>query len=195
MSKQSELDELFKNYREEFVEEEIVLDGGNIDSEIMFIGEAPGKDEVKLSKPFVGAAGKNLARFLEILQRTREEIFVGNAIKYRLSKINPKSGRKINRPPTKDEISKNSVYLMKELGILKPKYIVTLGNVPLKMVSADKNINIGNVHGTLTKINMNQEEVLLFPLYHPASVIYNAALEDTCINDIKKLKEVLERNQ
>ncbi|MDP4180889.1 MAG: uracil-DNA glycosylase, partial [Bacillota bacterium] len=152
MSKQDRLNKLFDDYKAEFKDEEIVLDSGNIDSHILLIGEAPGKDEVRLSKPFVGAAGKNLSRFLEILNIERENIFVGNSIKYRLSKMNPKSGRKINRPPTKDEIEKNKGYLLKERDILNPKYIITLGNVPLKMVTGDKDLNIGSVHGELKKI-------------------------------------------
>ncbi len=193
MSKQDRLNKLFAEYQNEFAGEEIVLDCGNIDTRILLIGEAPGKDEVKLSKPFVGAAGKNLNKFLEVIGLMRDNIFVANSIKYRLSKINPKSGRKINRPPTKDEIEKNQRYLIKEIEIISPEIIVTLGNVPLKMVSGDKSISIGNVHGELIKIQVLDKEYSLYPLYHPASIIYNASLQDVYMEDVVKLKGILEK--
>jgi len=193
MSKQDRLNELYQEYRNEFEGEEIVLDWGNIDTRILLIGEAPGKDEVKLSKPFVGAAGKNLSKFLDVIGLIRDDIFVTNSIKYRLSKINPKSGRKINRPPTKDEIEKNKRYLLKEIEIISPEIIVTLGNVPLKMVSNDKSISIGNVHGGLMKVEILNREYSLYPLYHPASIIYNASLQDVYMEDVLKLKGILEK--
>ncbi|HOV26537.1 MAG TPA: uracil-DNA glycosylase [Pseudobacteroides sp.] len=193
MSKQDRLNELYQEYRNEFEGEEIVLDWGNIDTRILLIGEAPGKDEVKLSKPFVGAAGKNLNKFLEAIGLIRDDIFVTNSIKYRLSKINPKSGRKINRPPTKDDIEKNKKYLLKEIEIISPEIIVTLGNVPLKMVSNDKSISIGNVHGELMKVQILNREYSLYPLYHPASILYNASLQDVYMEDVLKLKSILEK--
>lgn len=193
MSKQDRLNKLFEEYQNEFAGEEIVLDCGSINTRILLIGEAPGKDEVKLSKPFVGAAGKNLNKFLEVIGLMRDNIFVANSIKYRLSKINPKSGRKINRPPTKDEIEKNQRYLVKEIEIISPEIIVTLGNVPLKMVSGDKSITIGNVHGQLMKIQVLDKEYSLYPLYHPASIIYNAGLQDVYMEDVVKLKGILEK--
>jgi len=193
MSKQDRLNALYQEYRNEFEGEEIVLDCGNIDTRILLIGEAPGKDEVKLSKPFVGAAGKNLNKFLEVIGLIRDNIFVTNSIKYRLSKVNPKSGRKINRPPTKDEIEKNQKYLLKEIEIISPEIIVTLGNVPLKMVSSDKSISIGNVHGELMKVQILNREYSLYPLYHPASIIYNASLQDVYMEDVLKLKVILEK--
>jgi len=155
------------------------------------VGEAPGKDEVRLSKPFVGAAGKNLSEFLEMLDIDRESIYITNAIKYRLSKINSKTGRTINRPATKEEINLNREYLLKEIDIIKPEYIVTLGNVPLKSVMSDYNINIGDVHGKLMTVTVHSITLNLFPLYHPASVIYNQSLKKVYFEDIQKLKEIL----
>lgn len=191
MSKQYRLNALFDEYKKEFQGEEIVLDCGNIDSRIILIGEAPGKDEVKLSKPFVGAAGKNLNKFLEVIGLDRDSIFVANSIKYRLSKVNPKSGRVINRPPTKEEVEKNQRYILKEIEIISPDIIVTLGNVPLKMVTGDKSISIGSVHGELNKIQILDKEYSIYPLYHPASIIYNAGLQDIYMEDVTKLKSIL----
>ncbi len=191
MSKEEHLKELYEEYNRNFHGKEIVLGDGNIDAKIFLIGEAPGKDEVRLSKPFVGAAGKNLNEFLGIVDISRDTIYISNAIKYRLSKQNEQTGRLINRPATKDEIKMNSVYLIKEVGILKPSYVVTLGNVPLKAVTGDMNASIGAVHGQLLEINISDSVYKLFPLYHPASVIYNSGLKDIYIEDIKKLKGIV----
>ncbi len=191
MSKLSQIESLFEKYKEEFKEEEIVLDEGNINSNLMLIGEAPGKDEVRLSRPFVGAAGKNLSEFLNILGVERQSIYVANAIKYRLSKINSKTGRIINRPAVKDEIKKSRIYLLNEVDIIRPKYIVTLGNTPLKSIMDDYNLNIGLLHGTLSKVKVLEHEYLLYPLYHPASIIYNVGLKEVYTSDLDKLKAIL----
>jgi len=191
VTKNEELQLLYDKYKKEFAGEEIVLGDGNINSRLLLVGEAPGKDEVRLSKPFVGAAGKNLSEFLEMLDIDRESIYITNAIKYRLSKINSKTGRTINRPATKEEINLNREYLLKEIDIIKPEYIVTLGNVPLKSVMSDYNINIGDVHGKLMTVTVHSITLNLFPLYHPASVIYNQSLKKVYFEDIQKLKEIL----
>jgi len=215
MTKDEKLKLLYDKYRKEFDGKEIVLGDGNADSRILLIGEAPGKDEVRLSKPFVGAAGKNLSEFLEVLNIDRESIYITNAIKYRLSKTNPKTGRTVNRPATKEEINLNRKYLFGEICIIKPEYVVTLGNVPLKAVMSDNNISIGDVHGKLMTLSIRtaplfeekceldvqkwaslEEEcsiiLNLFPLYHPASIIYNQGLKNTYYEDIQRLKKILE---
>jgi DNA polymerase len=177
----------------EFVSHEIVLGDGNVDSDIMLIGEAPGKEEVNLSKPFVGAAGKNLSVFLELLDIKRESIFITNAIKYRLAHKNTKTGRIVNRPATRDEIVLNRNFLIGEIKVINPKCRVTLGNVPLRAVTRDYKKNIGKVHGDLAKIQIEGMAVLVFPLYHPASIIYNRSIKETYLEDIKKLKLILSK--
>jgi uracil-DNA glycosylase family 4 len=195
MSKEKELSSLYKEYKELFKGEEIVLGDGNIDARLMLVGEAPGKDEVRLGKPFVGMAGKNLNEFLALLGIDRKDIYITNAIKYRLFKINPLTGRVVNRPATKDDISRNRGYLLKEISIIDPMYIVTLGNVPLKaLVDGHSRMTIGKVHGKLKTIVLSGNEYRLFPLYHPASIIYNKALRDIYVGDIKKLKELIWNN-
>lgn len=192
MPKSEQLTQLYEEYRREFQGEEIVLGDGNPDTRLLLVGEAPGRDEVKLSRPFVGMAGKNLDEFLELLDIPREDIYITNAIKYRLSKVNPQTGRVANRPATKQEIDKNREYIIKEVEIIDPQYIVTLGNVPLKSVTGDHGMNIGAVHGEVKTIEVSGQEYRLFPLYHPASVIYNRSLKEVYIADIKKLKEIME---
>ena len=187
MIKSDNIMDVYNEYMLQFKDEEIVLGFGNLDAEILLIGEAPGKEEVKLSKPFVGKAGMYLNEFLKQIKVERDDIYITNAIKFRLSKINPISGRVSNRPATKNEIIENRKYLINEINIINPKYIVTLGNVPLKSVTGEFGINIGNVHGELYSANLNGYDYKLFPLYHPASMIYNRNLKETYIEDIEKL--------
>ncbi|HOM03616.1 MAG TPA: uracil-DNA glycosylase [Acetivibrio sp.] len=191
MSKSEQLKNLYDLYKKEFYGREIVLGDGNADSRLVLIGEAPGREEVLNSKPFVGAAGKNLAEFLDKLGLKREDIYITNAIKYRLSKVNPDTNRVSNRPATKNEILDNRDYLLKEIEIINPEYIVTLGNVPLRAVYGDFGITIGEVHGTLSKIKVLEAEYNLFPLYHPASIIYNAKLKEIYNEDLNKLKLII----
>lgn len=193
MSKQVELNNLYELYKKEFSGEEIVNGGGNCDAQLVLVGEAPGKDEVRIAKPFVGMAGKNLDEFLNIIEMDRDSIYITNAIKYRLSRTNPKTGRIANRPATRDEIDASRKFLYTEINIIRPQYIITLGNVPLKAVTGDYSISIGTVHGTFDTAKILDVEYKLFPLYHPASIIYNKGLKTTYINDIIKLKESLNR--
>jgi len=182
------LDELYYEYVKEFEKEEIVLGEGCITSPLVIIGEAPGKDEVRLGKPFVGAAGKNLNEFIGVLGIEREALFITNAIKYRLGKLNLKTQRIINRPATIQDIRDNQKWLHNEIKLLRPQIIVTLGNVPLKAITDDFKVTIGDIHGKLNTCNISGIEFKLFPLYHPASIIYNRALKEVYNQDILNLK-------
>lgn len=163
----------------------VVFGEGNLDAHIVLVGEAPGEKETKLVRPFVGQAGKNLDEFLEVLELKREEIYITNTVKFRPFKVNPRTGRLSNRPPDRRETELCLPYLKKQLEIIKPEVVVTLGNTPLKALTGDKSITIGERHGTLIKM----EDFYIFPLYHPASIIYNVALKDVYHEDLLKLKE------
>lgn len=191
MAKQECLKEHYEHYCKEFAGKEIVTGCGNADARLLLIGEAPGREEVRLSKPFVGAAGKQLCEFLEFLDIERDSIYITNAIKYRLSKTSPTTGRVSNRPAAREEINSSRPYLLKEIEIIRPNIIVTLGNVPLRALTGDNSISIGFIHGSIKKISISEEEYDLFPLYHPASLIYNRSLKETYLNDLKALKEIL----
>jgi len=166
----------------------IVYGDGNIKADIMLIGEAPGRFEEEQGKPFVGQAGKNLDEFISILKIKREDLFITNVVKIRPYKINKKTGRKVNRAPSKKEIDISLDTLLKEIEIVSPKIIVTLGNTPLKALLG--NVKIGDVHGKLIEHNGR----LIYPLYHPASIIYNRALYDVYIEDLKNLKKYIKSN-
>jgi uracil-DNA glycosylase len=187
--KRQRLDKLYCEYVKVFEKEEIVLGEGCITSPLVIIGEAPGKDEVKLGKPFVGAAGKNLNEFIGVLGIDRETLFITNAIKYRLGKLNLKTQRIINRPATIQDIRDNQMWLHNEIKLLSPQIIVTLGNVPLKAITDDFKVTIGDMHGKLHACDISGNDFRLFPLYHPASIIYNRALKEVYNNDILNLKK------
>jgi uracil-DNA glycosylase len=191
MLKADMIQKLNKEYGETYKTKEIVLGEGNINANVLLIGEAPGKDEVKLSKPFVGAAGKKLTEFLSILELDRDQIYITNAIKYRLSKENVKTGRMVNRPAQQSEIQENRTFLLREIKIINPSYIVTLGNVPLKSVTSNCDICIGTVHGMEAKVEFLDMEYRLFPLYHPASIIYNRSLKEVYLKDIENFKGLI----
>lgn len=164
----------------------VVLGEGNEKANIMLIGEAPGKYEEEKGRPFVGQAGKNLDEFLQVLKLNREDIFITNAVKIRPYRINEKTGRKVNRAPNKKELEISIETLKKEIEIVSPKIIVTLGNTSLKAILG--NVKIGEVHGTLLEYNGKY----VYPLYHPASIIYNRGLYDTYIEDLNKLKNLID---
>jgi DNA polymerase len=169
----------------------LVFGGGNPDSPIVLIGEAPGKQEIQLGRPFVGQAGKNLDEFINILDIDRADLYITNVVKLRPFKINEDTGREANRPPTKKEIKIFSSYLMRELEIIRPRLVVTLGNIALKCVTQDDNASIGMLHGNSLDIKFGEAEFKLFPLYHPASIIYRADLKDTYLQDLHKLRHYL----
>lgn len=157
---------------------------------LMMIGEAPGGEEEQQGRPFVGKAGKNLSAFLEVVGLKREEIYISNVVKLRPIKESPKTGKAINRPPSAEEIAFFLPFLQEEIKAIAPKVIVTLGNVPLKAVTGDKKAVIGNYHG---KPQTLPDGRILFALYHPASVIYNRALQTVYDEDLQKLKAFLQR--
>lgn len=180
-------EQMEKESKEIFGERRVVFGEGKINAEIMLIGEAPGGEEDKLGRPFVGKAGKNLDEFLEIVGLDRGDLYVSNVVKLRPYKLSPKTNKPVNRPPNKEELAFFVPFLHKEIELVKPKLIVTLGNFALKNVLMDKNVSIGDYHGKLLEI----ENKKIFPLYHPAAIIYDRAKEGVYIEDLHKLREIL----
>lgn len=181
------LEHLYEEYSLAFKGEELVFGDGNPETGIVMVGEAPGRDEVRLKKPFVGMAGGNLGKFMEYMGLSRENIYVTNAIKYRLFRVNETTGRKSNRPASKKEILSSMPYLFRELQLLEAVLVITLGNVPLKAVTGDFGLTIGDVHGQPIK----KDEYVVLPLYHPASLIYNRNLEKEYYKDLDILKKFI----
>lgn len=171
----------------DYAENILVFGEGKENAKICMIGEAPGAEEEKQGKPFVGRAGKILWDFLEMTGLKREQIYITNVVKFRPTDKS-KTGRTINRIPKKAEIDFFLPYLTEELMIVQPDIIVTLGNVPLKAVTGEESAMIGAMHGTMTTTKHGYQ---LFPLYHPASIIYNSGLAQTYQDDLRALKQYL----
>lgn len=174
-----------KLYEIEFPHREIVTGKGSPCSEIMLIGEAPGREEVEQGMPFVGKAGKNLSEFLEILCLKREDIFITNAVKFRPTKTSG-YGTISNRTPTEAEVRQFLPFLLMEISIINPKIIVTLGNTPLKALLGN-DVTIGRLHGAIKNYGGKK----LYPLFHPASIIYNPQLKTVYGQDVLNLKKYL----
>lgn len=173
-----------------YAEKKLVFGDGCQNPRLMMIGEAPGGDEEKQGRPFVGKAGKNLSAFLEVVGLKREEIYISNVVKLRPTKESPKTGKAVNRPPSAEEIAFFLPYLLEEIKVISPKVVVTLGNVPLKAVTGEKKAVIGEYHGKPTALADGRP---LFALYHPAAVIYNRALQATYDEDLLALKAFLQK--
>ncbi|MBQ7846614.1 MAG: uracil-DNA glycosylase [Clostridia bacterium] len=156
---------------------------------IMLIGEAPGEQETLQGRPFVGKAGKNLDAFLEVVGLRREDIYISNVVKVRPTKVSPK-GSVSNRPPNREELALFTPYLYEEILLVQPKMIVTLGNVALKALLGKEAV-IGDHHGQVTRAQVQGQPFQVFPLYHPASIIYNRSLTEIYQQDLQKLKTVI----
>lgn len=155
---------------------------GNYQSEVVFIGEGPGKNEDLQGKPFVGAAGKFLDKMLASIGWTREDIFITNVVKCRPPE---------NRDPLPDEISTcYTNYLQKQLAIMKPLLIVTLGRHSMNIFLPEKKISEIHGHAIRTKGADGQPQVF-FPLYHPAAALYNGGLQTTLMADFQKIPQLL----
>ena len=171
-------------------EKALVFGEGNADHPaIMLIGEAPGEQETLQRRPFVGKAGKNLDGFLAVVGLRREELYITNVVKIRPTKVSEK-GRLSNRPPNREELALFTPYLYEEILLVQPEMIVTLGNVALKALLG-KDAVIGDHHGQVIRAQVQGQPFQVFPLYHPASIIYNRSLTEIYQQDLQKLKTVI----
>ena len=151
---------------------QLVMGDGNPNASIVFIGEAPGKKEDEQGLPFVGASGRFLNEMLEAAGMARSDVYITNIVKYR-----PPN----NRDPSLEEKREFWPYLMRQLKIIQPKVIITLGRhsgmcfIPDLVISKD--------HGRPTKVLFHEDEWLVIPLYHPAAALYNGSMRQTLIDD------------
>ncbi len=158
---------------------------------ICLIGEAPGGEEERQGRPFVGKAGQNLNRFLAAVSLQRETIWITNVVKVRPAKVSSK-GTISNRPPNREELRLFLPVLQEELRRLRPRLAVTLGNTALQALLGPE-ATVGACHGSLTEAWLPGQEapLPLFALYHPASIIYNRSLAEVYEEDLGRLAEQL----
>ena len=162
----------------------LVFGEGDPMADVAMVGEAPGEQEALLGRPFVGKAGKNLDAFLGEADIPRSALYVTNTVKFRPTKIST-AGRTVNRPPTQEEVKLFLPWLEKELEIVNPRCVITLGNVPLKALAGRKRI-IGEEHGRFITLENGR---LIYPMYHPASIIYNPSLKEVYSEDVRRFGE------
>jgi DNA polymerase len=156
---------------------------GSAHSDIVFIGEAPGKKEDELGKPFVGAAGKFLGEMLAEIKLKREDVYITNIVKYR-----PPN----NRDPEPLEKDACVPWLYEELNLIAPKVIVFLGRHSMNNFFPE--LKISDTHGKLIHKKFEHITTEYFlPLYHPASALYNGGLRETLLKDFKGIPKILKR--
>lgn len=188
-SKREQLDELNIYWQENCTcglretATQAVFGDGNAESDIVFIGEAPGKNEDLKGIPFVGSAGKFLEEMLESIGKKRKDIYITNIVKYR-----PPN----NRDPESEEKEACNEWLINELKIISPKLIVFLGRHSMTRFFPTEKIS--DIHGKLLiKTTPELGRQAFLPLYHPAAALYNGGMRETLIKDFKKIPKALQK--
>jgi uracil-DNA glycosylase family 4 len=167
---------------------QLVFGDGNADADVVFIGEAPGKNEDLQGKPFVGASGKFLDEMLETVGLKREDIYITNIVKYR-----PPD----NRDPAPAEKKAFLPYLQSQLEVIQPKVVVTLGRHSMNCFLPD--LQISKVHGQPKRVKLSLKEssdvleVVILPLFHPAAALYNPQQRQTLLDDFAAIPAIIKQ--
>jgi uracil-DNA glycosylase family 4 len=159
----------------------VVFGAGNADAELMFVGEAPGANEDLQGLPFVGAAGKLLEKLLGEIGLSRAEVFIANVLKCR-----PPG----NRDPQLSEIENCRPYLARQIELIEPRVICTLGNFATKLLRGDP-AGITRVHGQPEVRTIGEHTARLYPLFHPAAALYTPSTLETLREDFVRLPAIL----
>lgn len=159
----------------------VVFGAGNADADLMFVGEAPGANEDEQGVPFVGQAGKLLEKLLGEIGLERKEVFIANTLKCR-----PPN----NRDPLPSEIESCKEYLYRQVELIKPKVICTLGNFSTKLLRDDKT-GITKLHGQPELLTIGRRVVRLYPIFHPAAALYTSRMLQTLREDFERLPALL----
>jgi DNA polymerase len=162
---------------------QVVFGSGSPDADLMFVGEAPGFHEDKQGVPFVGAAGKLLAKLLEGIGLTRDEVYIANVLKCR-----PPG----NRDPLPEEIEACEGHLFRQIELIQPKVVATLGNFATKLLSGRPD-GITKVHGREQRVRLGGNEVLLYPIFHPAAALYTPRMLEVLETDFRRIPELIGR--
>ena len=160
---------------------QLVMGAGSLDAKIVFIGEAPGKNEDEQGVPFVGAAGKFLNEMLTLAGMNRDEVYITNIVKYR-----PPN----NRDPLPNEKQAFWPYLIRQLQIIDPLLVVTLGRHSMEYFLPGK--SIGQIHGQPKRIQFGDKKIVIVPLYHPAAALYNGGMRQLLMVDFVRLPTILD---
>jgi uracil-DNA glycosylase family 4 len=162
---------------------QVVFGVGDPNADLMFVGEAPGFHEDKQGFPFVGQAGKLLDKLLAGIGLERSDVYIANVLKCR-----PPG----NRDPQPDEIEACEGHLFRQVSLIEPKVVATLGNFATKLLSG-KQLGITRVHGQEQEVTLGGRSVLLYPIYHPAAALYTPAMLKVLEEDFRRLPELIGR--
>ena len=162
---------------------QVVFGSGHPQADLMFVGEAPGFHEDKQGLPFVGQAGKLLDKLLAGIGLERSDVYIANVLKCR-----PPG----NRDPAPDEIESCEPHLFRQIALIEPHVVATLGNFATKLLSG-KQTGITRVHGVEQETTVGGRQVLLYPLYHPAAALYTPRMLEVLQQDFSRLPELLGR--
>jgi len=162
-----------------------VIGEGSHDADIVFIGEAPGKNEAETARPFCGRSGKLLDEMLASIGLPREKVYITNIVKDR-----PQA----NRDPLPNEIELYAPYLDRQIEIIKPKVLATLGRFSMQYIMERYGLksevkSISNMHGRVFETEMSYGKIHIVPLYHPAVAIYNQSSKKDLLEDFQVLKK------
>lgn len=162
---------------------QVVFGSGSPDADLMFVGEAPGFHEDQQGVPFVGQAGKLLDKLLAGIELTRADVYVAN-----VQKCRPPG----NRDPLPEEIASCEPHLFRQIELIQPKLVATLGNFATKLLSG-KPAGITRVHGYEQEVTLGARTVLLYPLYHPAAALYTPSMLKVLEEDFARIPALLDR--
>jgi uracil-DNA glycosylase len=162
---------------------QVVFGSGDPNADLMFVGEAPGFHEDKQGVPFVGAAGKLLEQLLGGIGLTRGNVYICNVLKCR-----PPG----NRDPMPDEIEACEGHLWRQIELIRPRVVATLGNFATKLLSG-KPTGITRVHGQEQETTLGGRRLLLYPIYHPAAALYTPRMLEVLQSDFRRIPELLGR--
>lgn len=160
---------------------QLVFGEGSFDAEIYCLGEAPGFHEDRLGRPFVGQAGKLLDRLIESIGLKREDVYISNVVRFRPPE---------NRDPLPSEIKAFEPYVDREIEIISPKVIVTLGRFSMGKFLPD--VTISRVHGKPRVVRWKGKDVTVLPMYHPAAALRRGELLEQMRDDFKMITKVLD---
>ena len=170
----------------------LVFGKGSPNAKIMFVGEAPGRHEDEQGFPFVGIAGKNLDKLLGKVGLNLEGVYIANILKYRPPE---------NRNPNPEEIKTHIPYLLKQISIIKPEVVCSLGNYATKFFLSEGNVDlmdkqpgITSIHGKAKFVKIEDVRFKLIPLFHPAAIIYKRDLAPLWEKDMEIVKKEIELN-
>jgi uracil-DNA glycosylase len=161
----------------------VVFGAGNSNADLMFVGEAPGAEEDRQGLPFVGRAGGLLTELLAGIGLRREDVFIANVLKCR-----PPG----NRDPQPIEIETCQPYLQRQVELIEPQVVATLGNFATKLLTGNR-AGITRVRGAPQVHELGGRKVFVMPLLHPAAALRTPSLVDTLREDFAKLPELIER--